>query len=333
MTIQAATRIKRVKAKKKICYSDYRPVFKKFKAPGEFPEDLFMGFEMEVDPKGDYDRFNEGVEKVINKTAWLYAKQDGSVEGCEINSFPFNWNWFCANKVADRIKDVSKFGKASRACGFHIHLSRAFFSEDHLAKMVYFFYKRPNPAFIRSVSQRTNMDYCHTRPTWRRGSDRWDSGSRRITSRNITFDDAKWLSSNSDHWHPSCERYCSLNLYPTKTIEIRIFQGTVNQMLIKAYLEFALAVSFYTGNSNPEEMTVDGFKNYVNSNPRLFTHLIKTGLMDTELRKTCKAHWNGQELSDPIAEERNEDDEDEDGNDDSPCDDCSENCDGCEYNS
>ena len=258
---------------KEIEDSEYSPDFIRFeKTTGKYPVNLLMGFEMEVDPinRRKWDTFGRQVKSLINKHDWLYAKEDGSVDGCEINSHPFNWNWFVSKRALGSIGNLSSFAKASRQCGFHIHLARRFFSSEHLAKMVYFFYA--NPDFITNISQRDDMHYCS--PTVD------DCCEEKVTpqiARNLANG---W---NEDY---SFERYMALNLCPEETVEIRIFQGTINKVLIRAYLEFAIACALYTKETPIEKVSVKGFKKYVHKRKKKFPMLVKTDLLNV-----CKENW------------------------------------------
>lgn len=263
---------------KQIREPEYRPKFKTFKANGNFPKDLLMGFEMEMDRKGEWDLFDPKIRRIINNHEFLYAKEDGSVSGCEVNTHPFNWNWYIKNNPLKCVSSLHNFARASRDCGFHIHLSRKYFTKTHLAKMVSLFYN--NQDFIRQISQRNNMEYCNTElPLFN-----YYNGNREVSRGNCMRLARIWRSTWDGCWH----RYMALNLCSHPTIEIRIFQGTLNRKLIKAYLEFAMACTLYTENTNFNDVSVDGLKKFVRVNKSKFPFLFKTQL----LNKKCRENWN-----------------------------------------
>ena len=255
---------------------EYTPHFLRFEKRGQYPDRLLMGFEMEVDPKHDWERFCDKVRGLINKKEWLYAKEDGSVDGCEINTHPFNFNWFVSSRAMQGLGKLDSFAKASRNCGFHIHLSRNFFDYEHLVKMVYFFYG--NPYFIESISQRDDMHFCNPSVE--------DYFTDEFGESKVTPESARKLV---DGWNDDYgfERYMALNLCPDRTIEIRIFQGTINKKLIRAYLEFAAASAIYTKDIAISNVSVKGFKSFVKKNRKLFPMLIATNLLDG-----CVTKWS-----------------------------------------
>jgi hypothetical protein len=69
------------------------------------------------------------------------------------------------------------------------------------------------------------------------------------------------------------DKACILNLYPSKTIELRLFKGTTNPRVFRAYLEFALAVSLFTRDANYNKITVRNFKKYVKKNIQIYKNL------------------------------------------------------------
>jgi len=52
-----------------------------------------------------------------------------------------------------------------------------------------------------------------------------------------------------------------------------MFKGTTNKILFKAYLEFALAVSLFTRDTNYDKVTTSQFKKYVKKNVKYYNNL------------------------------------------------------------
>ena len=257
----------------------YKPRFVPRQDSGDFPHDLLFGFETEMSIwKIDADSTEETINTLIKDTEkFFYIKYDGSIDGgstgAEINSHPFNWDYILNHrdylvKLTD-LKHIhgDRSGKflgsnaqqfrINRSCGFHIHISKDYFSDMHLKNIVRFFYN--NPDFISNISQRPGTESLRrfARPTLKKGK---------------TVED---FLSESQLWSDPSYRYTSLNISGDKTIEIRIFQGTLNIDCIMAYLEFALAVVIFTGNVKSNKINVKNFMQYINENNDNFGNFIK----------------------------------------------------------
>ena len=130
----------------KIHVYDFNPRFKPKILSGNHPKDLTIGFEYEIrrkqsiknlsgkqryDSWGDYQtytptekqkQFVTTFNKKCNKL--VYWKFDASCD-VEINSIPFNWNYYTKhqNKFDTTITNIIKLAKNTIGCGFHIHVN------------------------------------------------------------------------------------------------------------------------------------------------------------------------------------------------------------------
>ena len=218
------------------------------------------------------------IEKIINRYTWLYAKDEDSVDGCEVNTHPFNWNWWSQDNRLQNVLEIKKSGfYVDRACGFHIHLSKVWFSRQHRIRMAKLFYA--NPGFIERISQRRK---ARSRKDWtlfKNAANPWllDEMKRCSTGKDLEFlegrdfNDPEMCRRIVDNVYE--ERHVALNFCNKNTIEVRIFQSTLNKGLIQAYLEFALASSLYTRQVRFEDVSVSGLKRYVKQNATRFPHL------------------------------------------------------------
>jgi hypothetical protein len=83
----------------------------------------------------------------------------------------------------------------------------------------------------------------------------------------------------------SDEKYVALSLCHKDTLEVRIFQGTVNKKLIQAYLEFCLAVTLFTKSVDFRQVNPNGLRAYVKKNKRRYRNLIVSGILGKKVRK------------------------------------------------
>lgn len=244
---------------------------------GRFPFDLTLGFEceVEVNEKAD-DSIDDILSRFLHEEKFLYAKEDGSLsDGAEINSQPFNWNYFLKNrKLLGFTSFLARNGvEGTRNCGFHVHFNRNFFSKKHMRRMVKLVYD--NPSFWERVSQRQGEDNLSEYASLRGIMEKFYDG--------ITLEAAKRIVDER-----MTEHYDALDLFAgDKTIELRIFQGTTNPNLMRTYLEVALAMALYTKETLFDNISIKDFVEYVYSHPRKFPKAICSNI----LKGKCKYKW------------------------------------------
>lgn len=207
----------------------------KFRGKGH--NKLFFGFELEVEKKREVsDETLNAAAKAVSDAVTdergriLYCKHDGSISnGFEIVSHPFDWYWFLKNRDKfDPIFGLVKKGYNSHdngRCGMHVHLSKDAFTTMHLYKFISFFQREKE--FILRISQRgteakaldgyAKIDY--------------EGGSVK-----------KIAKDKGGH----AGRYQAVNLQPPKTVEIRIFRGTLKKERFMKNLEFCRALYEFT---------------------------------------------------------------------------------------
>lgn len=216
---------------KTIQYSYYEPRFHSYKARGPYPHNLTLGYENEVENRNR--DASDKTEEVINQYDFLYAKEDASLDsGCEINTHPFNLNWFHKHNVIKYIDDVIDAGfRAKRSCGFHIHMGRKFFTDTHLAKMVKLFYT--NGPFLKKVSLRAGWsfeEYSSVKEVAEQINEElandWNYDDDRVGDYpKLDFNKWKYCRRAVEELNDEGLKMSALNLMHDNTIEVRIFQG------------------------------------------------------------------------------------------------------------
>lgn len=191
-------------------------------------DELFMGFELEVEREYDigiqsekFIRFLRG-EKV---STIFFLKEDGSLDnGFEIVSHPFTLryakNHLNFKKMLNWLHK-HKFNDGKGNAGLHIHINRRFLTNEDVIKMRMFFSLNEEQLFVFSKRGDEN-NYCKYEE----------------------FDEyfLKDLSTQE-------ERRYALNITNDNTIEMRIFNHTLNYSRFMAYLEFADALTRYCKNN------------------------------------------------------------------------------------
>lgn len=170
----------------------------------------------------------------------VFFENDGSISnGFEIISQPMGldkhrelWGWL-------KDKDVTKGLRShnTTTCGLHVHVSRAGLSKLQIAKIVAFVNSPDNEDLIRAVARRYAEGYC------------------RIKQKKIG------QSAYSE------DRYEAVNICPQKTIEFRIFKGSLKYESVMAAIEFSNAVVDFCARAKTSinDLKADRFLEFINT--------------------------------------------------------------------
>jgi len=224
----------------------YRPVMKFHKLSNENENAPFFGIELEVERKNSNGLKHKYMAGLIKNEHW-YFKTDGSLtDGFEIVTHPMTFNYIqqSTKEFTNSLKLLVENGYNSydaNTCGMHIHISKNNFTTWHLYRFLKFFVE--NKEFITSISQRK----IEKLKKWA----------------NIEDDNDTSLIYKAKKKDGNSERYVAINLKNTKTIEIRIFRGTLNLNSFMKNIEFSHALFMYTKEN--KEVSLDGFKSYIQS--------------------------------------------------------------------
>lgn len=213
---------------------------------------VFMGIELEVESTRDRTPMQR-----VAKKPWNYLKQDGSIRtGFEIVSHPLSYEWVYENDtmIKDYLGSLIKSGARSfdtDSCGIHIHLSKREENGDemtdehfyNLLKIVY-----SNPTFILAISQRKKEEL----DTWAKVFP--GSGSSYEENQHAIRMMAKGKFYSKGKYH-------AVNV-TEKTMEFRIFKGTLHFMSFMKNFDFVHAIYMYSKNCT--DTSAKGFVDWVN---------------------------------------------------------------------
>lgn len=233
---------------------------------------LYMGVELEIDAHDYVDTKNECSAETANDETLFYNKEDGSLNyGYEIVSHPFTMDYFQANKdrFHKRLKSSLKHGFRSHdvgTCGMHIHVSKDALTNLDIFKIVHFMYS--NVDFIKIISNRT-----------------WDQlnqwCSMDINSLVYGLDDpSKKVEKIVEvaKRKGGTPKYVGLNLAKDKTIEFRIFRGTLNWSTYQKNIQFVHSLIQWIKSTSLEhikdEFAVLSFLDFLCKNQTDYNHLI-----------------------------------------------------------
>ena len=202
----------------------------------------FYGVELEIDTQEDYttEKVNEICKKINNKINSI-CEGDGSLNrqtGIEIITHPSTLKYYYEHydDFNDTFKMLIDNGYLSHdltQCGLHIHCTRP--SDDVIDKILVVMehYKSEILKFSRRVN--SQMHYCKFLSDYNNNKDSEFFKAlyyiKKDTTKNI-------------------DRYMALNLTNSKTIEFRIFRGTLNTNTFYSCLEFVKNIVELCENEN-----------------------------------------------------------------------------------
>jgi len=267
------------------CYDDRDRILRgyEYKPDPEFVKKdyehnaLYIGFELEVLCEENLKEHASELTDELNKLKIqdrYYLKEDGSLNGrgFEIVSHPTTK--LCFKDL--RIKDLLTYLKENKytshdndLCGLHFHISKKHFDESDIIKLKTFFSLNKNK--ILKISRRKSEDAL----------------SHYARIENYTFQNI--LSKTAE---PNESRYVAVN-ETSKTIEFRIFRGTLNYESFMNSLNFILAVIDFIKQSTSiiffNGKSWSNFIDYVKINNRykcLYKFLIKRRMHLTSITKS-----------------------------------------------
>jgi hypothetical protein len=197
----------------------------------------YMGLELEVEvsDRGGRNR-NDIIEQLhahlnddeIGSRVWF--EEDGSLShGFEIISNPMGldthtefWQWLNDDSLVKGLRSHD-----TSTCGLHIHINKSALTTMQIDKMNVFINHPDNSELIQKVSRRYSTGYA------------------RIGQKTL------------GKAHHSHERYEAFNITNTKTVELRIFKGTLKYTSLMAALEFANALVNFTAPASPAGFRLD----------------------------------------------------------------------------
>ncbi len=135
-------------------------------------------------------------------------------------------------------------------CGLHIHICKSDMTTLHGAKMVFFINDASNLELIRSIARRDSASYAKlvdkkTDKSWLKNT---------VKNSKHKFNQLKGLN---------YDRYESLNFQNDRTIEFRLFKGTLKYESIMACLEFTYATWHFCKDASIDQLTTKDFIEFI----------------------------------------------------------------------
>lgn len=220
---------------------DFRPSGG-FTFHGTDPNNLFLGFELEVEAEEVSDMYERArsLDNVLSRSNRGFLKNDGSLnDGFELVTQPHTLAEYTEKFPWELITEMREWGFRSwdtDTCGFHVHISRkAFGWRDRGERDANYNEGRYHAHLLRFTKLIYDNSKHVTRYVAGRNSGRWAS-----------YSDKTHLLDKVKLGHQSNARYSAVNVANTHTVEVRVFKGSLKVERIKAYLQFVHSVAEYT---------------------------------------------------------------------------------------
>lgn len=220
---------------------------------------LYFGIELELElNKADVKQLHGIVKPFNNKETHFYFKYDGSLQnGIEIVSHPMSYAylrnysslWNRAIAAANKLGCISKL---TNRCGMHIHMSLEAWSRLQIYKLLKLF--RENEDFILHITKRT----LNQLNKWAYIDGPRESVKKSKAKAQLGLD-----------------RHSAINLTDT-TLEIRIFNGTLNQDEFWRNIEIVKCLYDFTLNYSIKSMNANVLYNYVSKNSNQYPLFYKS---------------------------------------------------------
>lgn len=238
---------------------------------------LYLGVELEVySTVGGTTNFPTLIEQKLTD-GFCIVKSDGSLgsDSFEINSRPATLSFHKADTWKAFFAEApSKVSGEVDGYGMHIHVSRTVLSPLTIGKFLLFMNSDHNENFITKIAGRGNHDYSEPKK------------------------DHKLKDPLLNRQCNNPKRYSRVNTLNKHTLEIRMFQSTVNEAKFFANLEFADAATRFCETAGMRHMTHEYFCKWINKKqnkaryPNLFNFLSAHKLVkDTRAERPTKSSF------------------------------------------
>ena len=230
---------------------------------------VFFGVELEVESDGDglddgavavLEHFNKSTH--VNDEKIIYLKQDGSIDdGFEIVTQPMTFEYAMGLdwSILTRLAGMGFRSWNGGACGIHVHVSRtAFKDRQHLWKF----------------TQLINGNNRECAKLAGRDSQQWSRFDKKESSQAVL---GKRFA----------ERYQAVNLQNSRTVEVRIFRGSLRVDRVPMAIQFVESCTEYTKDLTINQVSRGAlawsmYEEFVRSNKEKYKELIT--IIDEKVR-------------------------------------------------
>jgi hypothetical protein len=249
----------------------YKPDPTFYETPSSKKDKLYMGIELEVESCGE--GIDDMATEITEISPEIYLKSDGSLnDGFEIVTHPCTLDYHRMNlkweKILDSLKNGGFKSHNTKTCGLHIHVSKSALSEIEAIRLGIFV--NLNSENFEKLARRSESSYSKFKHL-KKG---------KISKIRATYTDDQietpYLSVNKNS-----DRYEALNYQNRKTIEFRLYKGTLKYHSFISTVELTHAVCYFVKQVNNTMTVIDRekgwneFINFVKNNKSKYHNLIE----------------------------------------------------------
>ena len=253
---------------------------KAMRLPNENASVRLFGVENEVEVKSGNDR-DRCAKNVIEALGSDFAilKSDGSLNhGFEIVTAPASlavhserWKKLCVTEPAD--PRLGLRSAKTETCGLHVHASRCDLKSDlHLGRILVFMNDPAHKSFIEGLARRAETDWCRI-------------AKKKLTDGRLRLGDGT--------------KYVAVNLNHHKTIEFRVFKGTLTYRHFMSSIEFVDALFDFTSPATASfsDLNPHAFSNFVKGRRKRWPHLTNELVALGYLPQSARFGGKGKDVS------------------------------------
>ena len=239
---------------------------------------VLMGLELELEVNDEYD-LDSKAEYILDRIG-TYRNSEGNSfqyalieEDCSLDR---GFEIVTGYTGLDVHKDQLKFFKDrlsgckshnTDSCGLHIHICKSDMTMLHASKMILFINDPANKNLVYALARRYENGYCKIHD--KKEDTGWIKEALTRTKRKDQLCSLNW------------DRYEALNFHNEKTIEFRLYKGTLKYSTIMACLEFTYAVWHFAKSASTNELTTSHFLTYIcKPENRLDTRFLRSYLKE-----------------------------------------------------
>lgn len=238
---------------------------------------VLLGLELEMEISDNYD-LDDRAGLLLNSVNPCYAENNRYTyalceEDCSIDrGFEMVTGYTGLDVHAHQLQFFKERFKGATShntstCGLHVHICKSDMTTLHASKMVLFINDPANHDLVYALARRDESSYCKI----------YDKKSDKSWIKNAllrTKQKDQIQSLNPD-------RYEALNFQNEKTVEFRLFKGTLKYETIMACLEFTFATWHFCREASTNQLTTAGFLDFIcKPENRKDTRFLRTYLVE-----------------------------------------------------
>jgi len=222
---------------------------------------VLLGLELEIEVSDDYckdtrakvllDGMSDYKDEDNIRHTYCLMEEDGSLDnGFEMVTAYTGLDVHKAQLQYFKNRTAGLTSHDTSTCGLHVHVCKSSMTTLHAAKMVLFINDPANIGLVKAIARRSDASYSKIKN--KKDDKHWLKDSVHSSKDK----DEQIRRMNSD-------RYEALNFKNDRTIEFRLFKGTLKYETMIACLEFSFACWHFTASASASELTTGKFLEFI----------------------------------------------------------------------